>query len=220
MRPAGGPGAVVPVLRACQPGQAGVGAQDRRGGGSRRPAATAERQRGTQAPLPPDARNARQIGCPGGDRRRLYGGDGIGRSVAGGYAGAIPRGSPRGWPSCIRTAWSEIGLFKRSADALADVLRGGADPLTLLFSSGEPTAADLYLKAPVARAANRMLADAVQALVARLPEGRRLRVLEIGAGTGSATASVLPELAGRPVRLHLHGHLRGLLRRSRGAFRQ
>ena len=88
----------------------------------------------------------------------------------------------------------EIGLFKRSADALADVLRGGADPLTLLFSSGEPTAADLYLKAPVARAANRMLADAVQALVARLPEGRRLRVLEIGAGTGSATASVLPEL--------------------------
>ena len=89
----------------------------------------------------------------------------------------------------------EIGLFKRSAEALADVLRGGADPLTLLFSSGEPTAADLYLKAPVARAANRMLADAIRALVARLPEGRRLRVLEIGAGTGSATASVLPELA-------------------------
>ncbi len=89
----------------------------------------------------------------------------------------------------------EIGLFQRSGGALADVIRGGADPLTLLFSSGEPTVADLYLKAPVARAANRMLADAVQALVAGLPEGRRLRVLEIGAGTGSATASVLPELA-------------------------
>ncbi len=89
----------------------------------------------------------------------------------------------------------EVGLFRRSGAALADVLRGRADPLTLLFSSGEPTAADLYLKAPVARAANRMLADAVQVLVARIPEGRRLRVLEIGAGTGSATASVLPELA-------------------------
>ena len=74
------------------------------------------------------------------------------------------------------------------------MLRGKQDPLTLLFSSGEPTAADLYLKAPVARAANRLLADAVRDLLARLPEERRLRVLEVGAGTGSATAYVLPEL--------------------------
>ena len=88
----------------------------------------------------------------------------------------------------------EIGLFERSGAALADVLVGGEDPLTLLFSSGEPTAADLYLKAPVARAANALLADAVRTLLSRLPEGRRLRVIEVGAGTGSATASVLPEL--------------------------
>ncbi len=88
---------------------------------------------------------------------------------------------------------TEIGLFRRSADALADVLQGRMDPLTLLFSSGEPTAADLYLKAPVARAANRMLADATAALLRALPEGRTLRILEIGAGTGSATAAILPE---------------------------
>ena len=89
---------------------------------------------------------------------------------------------------------TEIGLFRRSGGALADVLRGQADPLTLLFSSGEPTAADLYLRAPVARAANQMLSEAVRTLVAALPPGRRLRVVEIGAGTGSATAAVLPEL--------------------------
>ena len=89
---------------------------------------------------------------------------------------------------------TEIGLFRRSAGALADVLTGGADPLTLLFSSGEPTAADLYLKAPVARAANRMLADAVATLLEQMPQDRNLRIVEVGAGTGSATAAVLPEL--------------------------
>ena len=89
---------------------------------------------------------------------------------------------------------TEIGLFQRCGSALADVLRGRADPLTLLFSSGEPTPGDLYLKAPVARAANRVLRETVQALVAELPEGRHLRVIEVGAGTGSATAAILPEL--------------------------
>ena len=89
---------------------------------------------------------------------------------------------------------TEIGLFQRSGDALADVLLGRADPLTVLFSSGDPTPGDLYRKAPVARAANRLLREAVQTLVAGLPDGRRLRVIEVGAGTGSATAAILPEL--------------------------
>ena len=107
-------------------------------------------------------------------------------------------GDPAGFDAEMTSRYShgltEIGLFRRSGAALADVLRGRQDPLTLLFSSGEPTAADLYLKAPVARAANRLLADAVRSLLGFLPEDRRLRVLEVGAGTGSATASVIPEL--------------------------
>ena len=89
---------------------------------------------------------------------------------------------------------SEVGLFQRCAGALADVLVGRADPLTLLFGSGEPSAAYVYREAPVARAANKMLGDAVARLLSDLPAGRRLRVLEVGAGTGSGTASVLPEL--------------------------
>ena len=93
---------------------------------------------------------------------------------------------------------NELGLLQRCCGALADVLQGRTDPLSLLFGTDGPGAADLYRAAPAARAANRMLADAVRAVVAGLPEGRRLRVLEVGAGTGSATEAVLPQLpAGR-----------------------
>ena len=89
---------------------------------------------------------------------------------------------------------NEIGLLRRCGAALADVLRGDADPLPLLFSDEAPSAADLYLTAPAARAANRMLGETVAAGVVGLPKDRRLRVLEVGAGTGSATASVVPSL--------------------------
>ena len=87
----------------------------------------------------------------------------------------------------------EHALLARCGGALADVLRGRRDPLELLFG-GEPSAADLYSNSPAARAADRMVADAVRAAVAGLPEGRSLRVLEIGAGTGATTARVLDAL--------------------------
>ena len=91
-------------------------------------------------------------------------------------------------------ATNEVGLFRRCAGALPEVLRGKEDPLSLLFGDAEPQAGDLYRRAPVWRAANRMLGEVVQALVEELPEGRRLRVLEVGAGIGSATECILPEL--------------------------
>ena len=88
---------------------------------------------------------------------------------------------------------NELGLLRRCGAQLAEVLRGRSDPLALLFSH-EPGAADLYRTAPASRAANQMLGEAVGAAISALPEGRRLRVLEVGAGTGSATASVLSRL--------------------------
>ena len=126
---------------------------------------------------------------------------GDGFAVAVGSGDPLPEGipeNPEAFAAAVNERYSyasnEIGIFRRSAGALADVLCGQEDPLTLLFGSGEPSAADLYIKAPVWRAANRMLGDAVRTLLAGFPDGRRLRVIEVGAGTGSATLSVLPEL--------------------------
>ncbi len=89
---------------------------------------------------------------------------------------------------------TEIGLFRRCGPALGAVLRGQENPLMLLFSSGDPTPGDLYTKAPVARAANRIMKETVRSLMSGLPADRRLRIIEVGAGTGSATAVILPEL--------------------------
>ena len=92
----------------------------------------------------------------------------------------------------------ELGLVGRCGAALADVLRGRAEALELLFGEGSSGAEALYHEAPLGRGFNRLVAEAVGALVGALPEGRRLRVLEVGAGTGGTTGSVLGALpAGR-----------------------
>ncbi len=118
---------------------------------------------------------------------------------------ALPDGIPRDSEAFLAEvmerfphAANEIGLFRRCAGALPEVLRGREDPLALLFGNVEPSAGALYRLAPVWRAANRMIGEVVRTLVDDLPDGRRLRVLEVGAGIGSATEYILPELpAGR-----------------------
>ena len=87
----------------------------------------------------------------------------------------------------------EIGLLRRAGEALPDVLRGRADALELLFE-GEPSAADLYRDSPWSRAMNGLVSEAVSAAVSELPPGRRLRILEVGAGTGGTTERVLGSL--------------------------
>ena len=91
-------------------------------------------------------------------------------------------------------AINEIGLLRRCGSALVEVLQGRADALSLLFGVEEASAADHYLKSPASLAANRMLGDAVAAAVSGLPEGRRLCVLEVGAGTGASTDAVIANL--------------------------
>ncbi|MYI07367.1 MAG: SDR family NAD(P)-dependent oxidoreductase, partial [Gemmatimonadetes bacterium] len=102
-----------------------------------------------------------------------------------------PAGSEAGGDSAAASI--ELGVLRRCGESLADVLRGRADALDLLFG-GEPGAASLFRESAVARALNRMVADAVQTAGAGLPDGRPLRVIEIGAGTGGTTSALLEVL--------------------------
>lgn len=93
---------------------------------------------------------------------------------------------------------AELMLTRRCGRALAAVLRGEADPLALLFPGGSLDDTErLYQSSPPARIYNQLVADAV-GLLAETFGGRTLRILEVGAGTGSTTAHILPKLGDAP----------------------
>ena len=88
----------------------------------------------------------------------------------------------------------ELGLLGRCGAALCDVLRGRVEGLELLFGGEGGGAESLYHEAALARAVNRQVGEVVGGLVGAVPGGRRVRVLEVGAGTGGTTGSVLGAL--------------------------
>ncbi len=77
---------------------------------------------------------------------------------------------------------------------LAAVLRGETDPLELLFTETDALAARCYDSTPTLRYHHELAQHLLRSLVAGWPRSRPLRVLEVGAGTGGATAALLPEL--------------------------
>lgn len=92
-------------------------------------------------------------------------------------------------------AKTEEALLKRCGSRLASVLRAETDPLPLLFpNDGSVSAADVYRDSAGGKALNALVATALEPAVAQLVEGRGLRILEIGAGTGATTESVLANL--------------------------
>ena len=90
---------------------------------------------------------------------------------------------------------AEQRLLRCCSGSLAEVLRGRADPLELFFGEDQQ-AADFYREWKRGAAASRMASDALRAEVSGLPEGRPLRILEVGAGTGATTAALLATLPG------------------------
>ena len=88
----------------------------------------------------------------------------------------------------------EITLADRCGRSLAEVLRGRRDPMDLLFPEGSLAQLErVYQDAPGARVFNGLVQATVgAALSARAPR-RRIRVLEVGAGTGATATYLLPK---------------------------
>ncbi len=86
----------------------------------------------------------------------------------------------------------ESALLGRCGAALADVLRGKTDPMSLLFADGD--AAGIYHDSAAYRVANQTMAALAAAAV---PPTGRVKVLEVGAGTGGTTGAVLAGLDAR-----------------------
>ncbi|MCK8516802.1 SDR family NAD(P)-dependent oxidoreductase [Methylonatrum kenyense] len=89
-----------------------------------------------------------------------------------------------------------LTLTERCGTALGEALAGTTDPLQLLFPAGDLSDAEqLQRHSPSQRTYNALVADALREALQVWPKDRPLRVLEVGAGTGATSASVLPLLA-------------------------
>ena len=98
----------------------------------------------------------------------------------------------REYPECN----TELELLSRCGERLPDVLTGRCDPLQLLFREDDSASAEnLYCNSPFMKTANALVRETLARALDRLPEGRTVRILEIGAGTGGTTSYILPRLS-------------------------
>jgi amino acid adenylation domain-containing protein len=92
-------------------------------------------------------------------------------------------------------ATCEVELQRKTGSVLAGVLCGDVDPVHLLFPDGSSELLErFYLDAFDFPAYRDLIPAAVEKAIEALPKRRSLRVLEVGAGTGSLTKAVLPVL--------------------------
>jgi acyl transferase domain-containing protein/acyl carrier protein len=90
---------------------------------------------------------------------------------------------------------AELILLQLCGERLAQVLRGECNAVELLFAEGTfSTTERLYQESPAARLNNTLVQEAIAIALSNLPANRKVRILEIGAGTGGTTAYILSKL--------------------------
>jgi acyl transferase domain-containing protein/SAM-dependent methyltransferase/acyl carrier protein len=88
----------------------------------------------------------------------------------------------------------ELALLELGVTSAEAVLRGDRDGVSVLFPEGDASIVEnVYLHAPMAKAINRQIVDSI---LMNIDTSRKIRILEIGAGTGSTTSFVLDALSG------------------------
>lgn len=108
------------------------------------------------------------------------------------------------WEAC-KQQWlrnprlaAQVKLLDVTLRALPDILLGKQPATDVLFPNSSFVLVEgMYRDNPVAATCNALLADAVTRFIERRLQrspGARIRILEIGAGTGSTSAAVLPKL--------------------------
>ncbi|WP_413160471.1 SDR family NAD(P)-dependent oxidoreductase [Capilliphycus salinus ALCB114379] len=90
---------------------------------------------------------------------------------------------------------AELSLLTACGSHLAEVLQGKLDPIQLLFPSGDVSfLTQLYQNSPGAKVMNTLVEKVIQKALENQPQTQKLKILEIGAGTGGTTAYLLPHL--------------------------
>ena len=91
-----------------------------------------------------------------------------------------------------------LSYLQRSGENHIPMLQGEKNPVDILFVQGSrETAESAYESTPSARYSNCLMKAAIAELIRTWPKDKPLRILEIGAGVGATTSSLLPELSAR-----------------------
>ncbi len=88
-----------------------------------------------------------------------------------------------------------LAYIRNCGEKLPEIIAGKESPLETLFPGGSSALAErLYAGANVNRYANAIAGAAVEAAARASKANRRFRILEVGAGTGGTSATLLPVL--------------------------
>jgi amino acid adenylation domain-containing protein len=113
----------------------------------------------------------------------------------------------------------ELDFFARFGRDLPALLTGRADPLGLLFDSGrEEETQGVYQDGDSTAELNGLIGAIVADAAQNRSAKRKLRILEVGAGTGATTAHVLPRLLGVEVEYVFTDISQHFLKRARERF--